>query len=183
MEWTPEASDERLFAAYRDGDAAAYEVLFRRYQEPLRRHLERMLDDRTAAEDVTVETFLRLHRHRDRFRAGTTFRPWAYAIARNLARNHLRAARVRRWLEPPATEANETPERHTETRRRVAAAFTALPVAQREVCSLRLLGGLPLQEIASVTGAAPGTVKSRLFYGLKRLRQLLADLEPGRREG
>jgi RNA polymerase sigma-70 factor (ECF subfamily) len=60
----------------------------------------------------------------------------------------------------------------------VAAAFAALPAAQREACSLRLLGELSVDEIARVTKVPAGTVKSRLFHGLRRLRALLADLDP-----
>ena len=89
-----EPSDERLLAAYRDGDLAAFEALFRRYQGPLYRHLTRMLDDRAAAEDVVIETFQRLHVHRDELRAGALLRPWVYTIARNLARNHRRHGRL-----------------------------------------------------------------------------------------
>src|SRR5262249_56280310 len=66
-----------------------------------------------------------------------------------------------------------------EVARRVAAALAALPAPQREACSLRLFGELTLEEIASVTGASLGTVKSRLFYGQRRLRELLADMNPG----
>jgi hypothetical protein len=64
MAWTREASDETLLAAYGDGDVTAFEALFRRYQEPLRRHLTRMLNDRDLAEDLVIETFQRLHVHR-----------------------------------------------------------------------------------------------------------------------
>ena len=70
------------------------------------------------------------------------------------------------------------PPRTDETQRRVAAAFAALPPAQRETCSLRLLADLPVEEIAHVTGVPVGTVKSRLFHGLRRLREQLADLAP-----
>ena len=175
-----EPSDETLFAAYRAGDAAAFERLFQRYQGSLGRHLTRMLDDPAAAEDLLVETFLRLHRHRDRWREGTPLRPWIFAIARNLARNRLRSQRLWGWLplDHTADTREAPPAADDEVRRRVAAAFAALPAAQREACSLRLLGGLTLEEIARVTGAPAGTVKSRLFYGLRRLRTLLADLSP-----
>ena len=71
MAVAPEPSDEALFANYRAGDAAAFEALFRRWQEPLGRHLVRMLDDPAAADDLVMETFLRLHRHRARWREGT----------------------------------------------------------------------------------------------------------------
>ena len=69
-----------------------------------------------------------------------------------------------------------------EVQRRVAAALAALPERQREACSLRLVDDLSLEDIARVTGASVGTVKSRLFYGQRRLRELLADLDPEGRE-
>jgi len=183
MESTPEASDEALFLAYQRGDQGAFETLFGRYRLPLRRHLERMLGDRQAAEDLVVETFLRAHRHRRRFRPGASVRPWLYTIARNLARNRRRRDRLAGWLPLAAADAAVPVAPPTgadaEIQRRVAAAFAALPERQREACSLRLLGELSVAEIARVTGTSAGTVKSRLFYGQRRLRGLLADLDPG----
>jgi len=176
----PEGSDEQLFAAYVAGDPSAHEKLFRRYQEPLCRHLERMLGDRAAAEDVVIETFLRLHRHRRRMRAGAALRPWIFVIARNVARNRLRAERVQRLLGTAKVEtmsATPAPQGDPALRARIAAAFAALPAKQREACSLRLLGDFELEDIAATTGASIGTVKSRLFYGLRRLRTLLREVE------
>ncbi len=179
MPGAPEPSDEELFSVWRAGDDAAYAALFRRWQAPLRRHLTRMLDDPAAADDLVVETFLRLHRHRGRWRTGTPVRPWLYTIARNLARNRLRAERLWGWLPlGAASDRSAPPPADREVSRRVAAAFAALPAAQREACSLRLLGELSLGEIAHVTRVPVGTVKSRLFHGLRRLRVLLADLRP-----
>jgi len=179
---TPEPSDETLFAAWRAGDERAFEALFERWQAPLARHLERMLDDAATVDDLVVETFLRLHRHRDRVRPGEPLKPFVWTIARNLARNRLRMQRLWGWLPLASAEAEErpTPPRagRGEVAARVSAAFATLPAAQREACSLRLLGELSLDEIAAVTGASLGTVKSRLFYGLRRLRVLLADLDP-----
>ncbi len=175
-----EASDETLFVAWQAGDDAAFETLFRRWQTPLARHLTRMLDDPAMAEDLVVETFLRLHHHRDRVRPDRPLRPLVWTIARNLARNRRRAQRLWGWL-PLATVEPERPQPppvDAEAQHRVAAAFAALPAAQRETCSLRLVGELTLEEIADVTGVSLGTVKSRLFYGLRRLRLLLSDLDP-----
>ena len=72
------------------------------------------------------------------------------------------------------------PVEDQEIRRRVMAAFARLPLRQREVCSLRLIGGLTLEEIAKIAGVSLGTVKSRLFYGQRQLRDLLSDLDPRR---
>lgn len=184
MDEPPEVSDESLFAAFRAGDERAFETLFRRWQVPLGRHLNRMLDDPATADDVVIETFLRLHQHRDRVRPGEPLKPFVWTIARNLARNRLRMQRLWGWL-PLATVDTERPvppraASGEDVPARVSAAFAALPAAQREACSLRLLGELSLDEIAAVTGASTGTVKSRLFYGLRRLRELLADLDPGK---
>jgi RNA polymerase sigma-70 factor (ECF subfamily) len=190
METIREASDETLLAAHRDGDPGAFETLFRRYERPLHRHLWRMLGDRAAAEDLVIETFQRLHAHRDDLRPGAPVRPWIYTIGNNLARNRLRRDRLSRWLPlrsidrvlaapDPAGRVGSTDE----VQRRVAAALASLPARQREACSLRLLRELPLDEIARATGASVGTVKSRLFYGQRRLRDLLADLAPGEEEG
>jgi len=176
-----EASDEELFAAWRAGDESACEKLFRRWQAPLARHLTRMLDDPAAAEDLVVETFLRLHQHGDRHRPGTPLRPFVWTIARNLARNRIRAQRLWGWLplaDEQAAREPSPPASSAELRARVAAAFAKLPRAQREACSLRLLGELSLGEIAQVTGASVGTVKSRLYYGLRALRAELAELDP-----
>ncbi len=175
----PEPSDEAFLLAWQRGDDSAFEALFRRWQAPLRRHLTRMLDDPAAADDLVVETFLRLRRHRDRWRPGTPLRPWLFTIARNLARNRMRAQRLWGWL--PLTSVAERPAPRSpsadEIRTRVGAAFAVLPAAQREACSLRLLADMPIEEIARVTRVPVGTVKSRLFHGLRRLRAELADLK------
>lgn len=184
MQETPDASDETLLAQWLAGDEEAFERLFRRLHPPLVRHLARMLDDAAGAEDVVLETFVRLHEHRDRVRPGEPLRPFVWTIARNLARNRIRAQRLWGWL--PLASLDAEPPKTSRTgvdpglERRVRAAFASLPTAQREVCSLRLLGELPLEEIAQVTGVSLGTVKSRLHHGLRRLREALRDLEPGK---
>src|SRR5206468_4999153 len=101
-----------------------------------------------------------------------------------LARNRHRRTRLARWLPLDVLDAARPasdprpPGTETEVGQRVGAALGALPSPQREACSLRLLGELTLEEIAAVTGASLGTVKSRLFYGQRRLRELLADMNP-----
>lgn len=179
MPVSPEPTDEELFTAWRAGDASAFDALFRRWRAPLGRHLTRMLDDPAAADDLVVETFLRLHRHRDRWRDGMPLRPWLFTIARNLARNRLRTERLWGWMPLSVVGNRAAPAApDDEVQHRVAAAFAVLPAAQREACSLRLLAELPIDEIARVTKVPVGTVKSRLFHGLRRLRAQLADLKP-----
>ena len=176
-----DASDEALLRAHASGDPAAFEALFRRHHPALVRHLERMLRERAAAEDLAAESFVRLHRHAGRLRAGSMVRPWLCTIARNLASNRLRRERLRGWLPLGTLDGAagvSSPSPVASAEHRIIRAFATLPVRQREVCSLRLVAGLELGEIADVTGVSLGTVKSRLFYGQRRLRALLADLDP-----
>jgi RNA polymerase sigma-70 factor, ECF subfamily len=176
-------SDEKLFADYREGDSAAFETLFSRYQNRLYRYVERMLNDPSAAEDIVIETFLRVHRYSKSYREGTKFAGWVFTIARNQSRTWIKQNRRLWWLpfgvKAPMPADNPTAiAENADIRKHVAIAFATLPERQREVCSLRLLGELSLNEIADVVGVSLGTIKSRLFYGQRRLRDLLADFNP-----
>jgi RNA polymerase sigma-70 factor (ECF subfamily) len=92
-----EAPDEdvRLMLAFSDGDTCAFDALFARWAPRLVRYLERMLRNRSSAAELTQETFLRVHRARDRYRADAHFSTWLYRIATNLALNELRRPRER----------------------------------------------------------------------------------------
>jgi len=76
--------------AFCDGDAAAFETLFRRWAGPLLRYLERMLGEAGAAEELVQEAFLRVHRARASYRPEARFSSWLYRIGTNLALNELR---------------------------------------------------------------------------------------------
>ena len=82
--------DVRLMLAFCEGDAAAFETLFRRWAGPLLRYLERMLGEAGAAEELVQEAFLRVHRARASYRPDARFSSWLYRIGTNLALNELR---------------------------------------------------------------------------------------------
>src|SRR5215469_16480873 len=163
------------------GDGAALEELVRRHQGPLLGFFFRMLDgDRPQAEDLVQETFLRLLRQRT-YGPGRAFKPWLYAVATNLARDHLRAARS--WPAGPGDEAlallpdlapgpDERAVAALETRR-VAAALGRLGDDVRATLVLRYANDLTLADIAAALDVPVGTVKSRLNAGTRRLRELL----------
>lgn len=179
-------TDEVLFREWQEGSAGALEALVRRHHAPLLAHLYRLTGDRTLAEDLTQETFFRLVREGHRYRYPRPFMPWFYTIARNLARNHWQSAYHRHVAvgdELPAQQAMgadpaEWLERH-ERRSGVRAALMALTLEQREVLSLRFDRELSVSETAAILGLPPGTVKSRTFAALHRLRALLEEDERG----
>jgi RNA polymerase sigma-70 factor (ECF subfamily) len=163
------------------GDRMALGDLVRRYQGPLLGFFFRMLGgDRAQAEDLVQETFLRLLRQRT-YEPRRAFRPWLYALAANLARDHLRAARAR-----PARPGDDIlallPDRAPGPDQRAIAAAEAQRVADCLACLgddiratlvLRYANDLSLADIASALDVPLGTVKSRLNAGTRQLRELL----------
>ena len=103
------ASDQDLIERIRERDAKAFETLFARYTETIRRHVARIVRDDSAAEDVVQEVFLRVWTCAAQWDGRGTFKAWLFRIATNVALNHLRAMRRRReqQLEVPADEIDE----------------------------------------------------------------------------
>ncbi|HDP35558.1 MAG TPA: RNA polymerase sigma factor [Candidatus Hydrogenedentes bacterium] len=163
-------TDEQLMRRSRSGDEDAFALLVRRYEAPLYRYLFRMLQNSADAEDVFQETFLRIYRNLHRFREDGRFKPWAYRIAANLARDRLRARKRRSELPlddgttgngpmPPQPDAAAGA---AETARRVEMALSRLPAKQRSVFLLARYEGLAYGEIARMLRIPVGTVKSRM---------------------
>ena len=135
------------------------------------------------AEDAAQEAFMKAFAALHRFRAGAEFRPWLLTIVANEARNRRRSASRREVLALRSTKAMTTDHTHepspeasvlvTETRRALLDAVNRLPAADREVVSYRYLLELSVAETAAVLGVPVGTVKSRLFRALNRLRTLV----------
>jgi len=95
---TMEESDEALVAACLAGSAGAFETLVRRYQPRVLRFLESQLGNREDARDVTQRAFLQAYGSLARFKAGSRFSPWLFAIARHQGIDHLRHTGARRDL-------------------------------------------------------------------------------------
>lgn len=163
------------------GDGAALEQLVRRHQGPLLGFFYRMLGgDRALAEDLVQDTFLRLLRQRT-YRPPLAFRPWLYAVASNVARDHRRAARSRpagagdellALLPDPAPGPDERAAAMLEATR-LGDALARLGEDVRATLVLRYANDLSLADISAVLGVPLGTVKSRLNAGTRRLRELL----------
>ena len=184
-----ERTDEELLAAYQQGDTGAFELLLRRHRAPLFTFLLRMLGDRTKAEDLAQETFLRIVKGAQAWEQRARFQTWLYTIARNLCVDASRRDRFRRADsldqtgpddEPPLVDSvtgdGIDPARGAESARLrpvLQKALLSLPVEQREVFILREQAGLPFKEIAETVGVNENTVKSRMRYALEGLRKAL----------
>ncbi len=173
-------SDERLMRDYRGGDADAFQVLYRRHSDRLHRFILRFAGA-GHAEEIFQEVWIAVIRTRERYVHGAKFTTYLYAIAHRRAMDRLRAqGRAPTdgdvMLSDVPDDVGSTP---TEWVWRAAAgaallaAIDALPVVQREAFLLQAEGGLSLDEIAEATATGRETVKSRLRYANRRLREAL----------
>lgn len=189
--------DVRLMLAYKAGDPEAFEQLVRRHRHGLFNFLLRSVANRSRAEELLQEVFLRIVRSRERYEPRAKFTTWVYTIARNLCvdESRRRAQRRELSLEAPRGSSGDSstslrqrvaapeslgiaPAEIEQIRERVALAVDELPDEQREVFVLRQVNGMSFREIAEVVSAPENTVKSRMRYALEKLRVVLADMDP-----
>lgn len=163
--------------------------LIEQYQHRLLRYLIYLAGNRELAEDLFQETWIRVLERGHQYDGKHQFSTWLYAVARNLTIDYLRKKNPvsldglmedeeRAPLEPADTRpmAWEVVARH-EQAERISAALVGIPAEYREAVVLRFQEGLALDEIATVTGAPMGTVKSRLYRGLNMLMSRLKEAQ------
>jgi RNA polymerase sigma-70 factor (ECF subfamily) len=181
--------DERLIRAAQRGELASFNALVVRHERAVFNVCLRLLRDVGLAEDATQDTFVKAWTSVTAFRGGLV-RPWILRIATNRCYDLLRA-RGRRPAdsldaEPYEIEAEwtsqvgaaEHPEvfaARSELSIHLERALAALPEDQRLAVILADVQGYPYDEVASITGVALGTVKSRISRARARLRQALRD--------
>jgi RNA polymerase sigma-70 factor (ECF subfamily) len=154
------------------GDREAFDALLREIGPALLRYASRVTNDRAMAEDVVQETFVAIVRKIRWLSDASQFTPWAYRIA---SRESFRLLRKRRVVEPlesfeEAAGIDAAPVDPWQ-RERLLASLERLSPASRAVITLHYLEEMPLTQVAEVLDLAIGTVKSRLAYGLARLRK------------
>jgi len=156
------------------GEVEAFEPLFRQHQRQVYVWIVRIVRDPSAAEDLTIETFWRIHRARGRFDPGASFGAWARRIATNLAIDHRRqAGREVALPDDLAQPGSADPIECGERRRQIADAFGQLPLKLRVAATLSLIEEQSPKEIAEALGTSEGAVRVRVFRAVRLLRQHL----------
>jgi RNA polymerase sigma-70 factor (ECF subfamily) len=181
-------SDAELVRRVADGDQAAFAELYDRHCRPAYSLARRVCVDPEFAEDVVQEAFLAVWRTPGRFdpsRGG--FAAWLLTLVHHRAVDAVRREAVRRRrtvsgvddvderLVPPGPGADDQALVGV-VGGQVREALGRLPDEQREVIALAYFGGYTQCEVSALTGLPLGTVKSRTFAGIRRLRGLLASL-------
>lgn len=177
--------DGDLMLRLQSGDGRALDELMDRWQMALRRFIYRYLHNEDDALDVAQETFVRIYRHREKFRAGARFSTWMFTIAVNLCRDRGRWSRARpvvlldektltsacdRAPAPSGASPDSELER-SEAAETVRAAVEALPDPLRTAVLLCEYEGFSQAEAAAVAGCSAKAVETRLY----RARQLLRE--------
>lgn len=166
-------------AAAAEGDVDAFVELVHLLQVPVWRFLTRLLGDRGLAEDITQETFVRVHRGLPGFGGRSRFSTWVFGIARNAGLDALRA-RSRR----PHVVGEVSPGLPLGSDLGFGAelgdALDRLSVERREALLLVAVLGLGYREVAEITGTPEGTVKSRVHAARLQLHAVLVDEEQAR---
>lgn len=186
-------TDEELMLRYRDGDAAAFETLYRRYEKPLFDFIYRMVPDSTDTESLFQETFFRVVRAKRKYRATAQFKSWLFQIAVNLCRDRTRRmkhrshlslnsplttrgecrAEIQDFVSDPAPAVDKSVEAG-ELEAAVKGAVGSLPEDEHLVVILKEYQGLKYSEIAGIMDRPVGTLKFIHHRACERLKNVLA---------
>lgn len=171
----------------RDGDVETLTILMERYQHRLYRYMLRLVRQPGTAEDLFQQTWVRVMERARSYDPRRSFESWLFAIAHNLAIDHLRRRQPESLDEPLAansggTRADLTPSAAPDALDQLLAgersalvteAVAEMPALFREVLTLRFEEEMKLDEIAEVLSLPLGTVKTRLHRAMKALHGLL----------
>jgi RNA polymerase sigma-70 factor (ECF subfamily) len=166
----------------RAGDAEAWNVLLKRYQLPLYVYVFELVHNEQASLDIVQETFVNAVRHLDSLLDDEKFGSWLFGIAHQKCiqqwRCQNRDAELQEELADAPADANDTPLElliREEQEAEFMKLLDRLPTPQRSVLLLHFVEDFSLEEIAAITGAQLGTVKSRMHYAKRALRKLLEE--------
>ncbi|MEI7811634.1 MAG: sigma-70 family RNA polymerase sigma factor [Ignavibacteria bacterium] len=183
-------TDEELISEFQVHDTVeAYEILVKRYKDPLTNFVYRFVGDKDGATDVVQDTMIRFYLHKDSYKSFAKFSTWVYTIAANLAKNELKRRKRKRLVSIHSgndeeqsfdiTDTNAAPDTLADSEMKskiIQNALKKIKDVYREVVILRDVQDLSYDEIVEVTGLAIGTVKSRINRGRVQLQKLLEPI-------
>ena len=176
--------DFQLLDRWQAGDADAGSLLFRRHFDTLMRFFYAKASG--DVEDLVQNTMLQCVQATERFRREASFRTFLFAIARKTLLAYYRKSRSNSKIDPLVSSVHElatTPSEAVAREERasiVVEAMRRIPVDHQILLELHYWEGLPPAEVAKVLQLHPGTTRTRLFRARVALREMLAQLNPGR---
>jgi RNA polymerase sigma-70 factor (ECF subfamily) len=185
-----ELTDEEVIKEFQDNNTLeAYDILVKRYKDPLMNFVYRFVGDRDICSDIVQDTMIKFYLNKDSYRSFAKFSTWIYTIAGNLAKNELKRRRRRSIFSINNSDDERTPQiedkmylapdRATDSEIKndiIQKALIKVKPVYREVVILRDIQDLSYEEISEITGLAIGTVKSRINRGRSQLQKLLKHI-------
>jgi RNA polymerase sigma-70 factor (ECF subfamily) len=172
-----DARDAELVRRIGDGERLAFEALYRGYFVRLGRFLHRVLGRSPAVEEVINDTMYVVWHRANRFSAGSKVSTWIFGIAYRKALKALARSDEPADLDVESQQVADAPMDQAvlraEWRRVLERALAQLTPEQRAVVELTYYHGCPYREIAEILGCPVETVKTRMFYARRRLRDML----------
>jgi len=178
-----ELSDNDLIIRFlKDGDENAFEILYRRYREPLFAYLNRLAPEQSSlVDDLYQQTWIRIISSLRRYREKQRFLAWAMRIAHNIAMDYFRKNKRFVFTEKEDVFESVTDENQpwqelsgSELKEALDSAVRELPPDQREVFLFRQ-NGISFREIADIQDIGLSTALGRMRYAVSRLQLLLND--------
>jgi RNA polymerase sigma-70 factor (ECF subfamily) len=182
------ADDLALLGRVAEGDRDAFRRLYSHYHRRLHRFLMRLTRERQLTEEVINDTMMVVWQHAADFRGASRVSTWILGIAyrralKTLVRSRNRSAQdiIVAAASVPDGALLDALSQGTETHDWIDSALAKLSSEHRMVIELAYFLGLSCEEIAEIVGCPLGTVKTRMFYGRERLRQVLVMLAAPRK--
>ena len=185
-------ANEDLIYRVKSRDKHAFETLVNRHQRPVLNFIFRFMGDRTEAEDLTQEVFLRVWKSAGTYQPDAKFTTWLYRIATNLCINKQRAMHIRKWfaISQPHEQKQKSEDTFipaegaeiktsedllidSEQSLHLSNALNDLPTRQRLAIVLKIYDGLSYHEISQIMGRSVSAVDSLLIRAKKNLRKKL----------
>ena len=171
--------DPGILRKAQKGDERAFSIILRMYETPVYNYVLRLVGDRSQAEDLTQEVFLRVHQGLPRFSLRCKFTTWLFQVTKNRVLDELRAAERRPRLavaleDIPPLEIVDQPVERLEAIDAVWRAVNDLNVDLKMALLLRDVVGLSYNEIADALEVTLATVKWRIFKAREDVQVALA---------
>lgn len=183
-----EQNDEQLMVLVGEHNSRAFETLYDRYSSALLNYFYRMLwQDRGKAEDFMQDLFMKIVNNPLSYNPERPFKTWLYSVANNMCKNEYKKQAVRKGsnelLEGREIQGSSGLETilaldEKTFNKALTEALEDLEPIQKETFILRFKDEMSIKEISEIFECSEGTVKSRIFYTLKKLAPKLKMYHP-----
>ena len=173
--------DYSIIRQFIDGDKSAFQVLVKRHKEKVRNIIYITMNNSALVDDIAQDVFITVYKNLKHFRFESQFTTWLYRVTVNRCKDYLRRINVRKIFSPieDGYDVSEysTPAENNDISKIVMDAISKLPVKLRMPLILKDIEGFSYQEISETLKCEMGTVKSRIFRGREKLKEILQPLE------